>query len=704
MNAYSIVSDIEQQFEILAQATLFKSQDDAFVHHPIIQRFGNPKQALYIDPTNMKIEDVDYGSPLIFPLYNGSLELVQSALLQDQLPVKFAPQGNLRGFTYLGNIERNKPLIITNNLEAFFKIAQTTYPVVLVVSTDLCRKKEVTLKKTDYIQIQGVIQQLSQSGFQYLYMPVRPEYIDQELYKKLEQNTEVKLLNQCVEQAGIMTLCELYQTDDPNEVQTFLDDSIQLIKTQSIWEELIPLNPQNVNNATDYPIDSLPSLIRDAAQAIAEHVQAPVAMTAQSVIGAITHIAQAQVNAPNEFDINGEPCSLFLLTEGQSGSRKSSTRSLSDKALAEYDRKKFEQFNDSLGHWKALIANIDKKEREAYCHSNPPPHDPITRFTDITLESLAGRYIDGIVVNASIASDEAGQFFSGHTMKSDTRNSALGTYTKLFDDGSIERTRSKANLNGSGRAYDVRLTINLQGQREVLVSTLKDSVMRGQGFLPRFILAIPENLAGTRFKDVTQQSLDANSDLRLLGFWARCTELLISGELNQNVRRVLAMNEQAKMVYLQFYNEIERLQAKGQCFEYLQAFASRASQLARRLATVFAFFEGKTEIDEEVLLGACTIIRHSLNEWLRYIDIESADESNAERLIKWLIAQCYKEGSERLEYSDVQTSCPRPMQKDGGLFKIALQQLEDTNHIQIEMVKRKRYVALNPLLLGNMTK
>lgn len=704
MNAYSIVSDMEQQFEILVQATLFQPQDEAFMHHPIIQRFGSPEQALYIDSISMKIEDVDYDQPLILPLYNGRLELVQSALLQDQLPVKFAPQGNLRGFTYLGNIERNKPLIITNNLEAFFKIAQTTYPVVLVVSTDLCRKKEVTLKKTDYIQIQGVIQQLSQSGFQYLYMPVRPEYIDQELYKKLEQNTEVKLLNQCVEQAGIMTLCELYQTDDPNEVQTFLDDSIQLIKTQSIWEELIPLNPQNVNNATDYPIDSLPSLIRDAAQAIAEHVQAPVAMTAQSVIGAITHIAQAQVNAPNEFDINGEPCSLFLLTEGQSGSRKSSTRSLSDKALAEYDRKKFEQFNDSLGHWKALIANIDKKEREAYCHSNPPPHDPITRFTDITLESLAGRYIDGIVVNASIASDEAGQFFSGHTMKSDTRNSALGTYTKLFDDGSIERTRSKANLNGSGRAYDVRLTINLQGQREVLVSTLKDSVMRGQGFLPRFILAIPENLAGTRFKDVTQQSLDANSDLRLLGFWARCTELLISGELNQNVRRVLAMNEQAKMVYLQFYNEIERLQAKGQCFEYLQAFASRASQLARRLATVFAFFEGKIEIDADVLLGACTIIRHSLNEWLRYIDIESADESNAERLIKWLIAQCYKEGSERLEYSDVQTSCPRPMQKDGGLFKIALQQLEDTNHIQIEMVKRKRYVALNPLLLGNMTK
>jgi hypothetical protein len=41
-------------------------------------------------------------------------------------------------------------------------------------------------------------------------------------------------------------------------------------------------------------------------------------------------------------------------------------------------------------------------------------------------------------------------------MKADTRNQALGGYTKLFDDGYVERTRSKSNLNGSGRAHDVR--------------------------------------------------------------------------------------------------------------------------------------------------------------------------------------------------------------------------------------------------------
>lgn len=43
------------------------------------------------------------------------------------------------------------------------------------------------------------------------------------------------------------------------------------------------------------------------------------------------------------------------------------------------------------------------------------------------------------------------------------------------------------------------------------------------------------------------------------------------------------MNEQAREIDLAFYNTFEELQGKGQRYEYLQAFASRASQLARRL-------------------------------------------------------------------------------------------------------------------------
>ena len=471
------------------------------------------------------------------------------------------------------------------------------------------------------------------------------------------------------------------------------------------WGELLPLQQEESVASNPYPIDALPLLAKEAVLAISEHVQSPIAMTAQCVIGAMSHIAQAKVNAPDRFKAHGEPCSLFLLTEGQSGSRKSTSKNLADRAILEYERKQYEIYRTELEQWKSGQAGLPKKDREAYCAENPPPNDPSTLYSDITLESIAGLFIDGILQNASISSDEAGQFFGGHTMKADTRNQALGGYTKLFDDGFVERTRSKSNLNGSGRAHDVRVTFNLQGQHEVLDNALKDPVLRGQGFLPRFLLTIPENLAGTRLQNAAYRNKNANKDHRLIAYWTRCESLLDSCPQVQtehelhNGRYVIPMNNEAIAIDTEFYNVIESLQRVGKRFEYLQAFASRASQLARRLATVFAYFEGLQQIDGKTLQGACEVVKHSLNEWAMYAEIEVKAESDAEKLIKWIVGKCVQQKTDRLTYSYIQTSCPRPMQKNKNLLEMVIQQLEDSHHIKIESLGRTRYVVINPLLL-----
>ena len=269
----------------------------------------------------------------------------------------------------------------------------------------------------------------------------------------------------------------------------------------------------------------------------------------------------------------------------------------------------------------------------------------------------------------------------------------------------MERTRSKSNLNGSGRAYDVRLTFNLQGQHEVLAEALKDPVLRGQGFLPRFILTIPENLAGTRLQDAIYRNKNASTDHRLIAYWTRCEYLLddcpqvkAEHELH-NGRYVLPMNEEAKEIDAAFYNMFEELQGKGKRYEYLQAFASRASQLARRLATVFAYFEGLQWIDAKTLKGACEVVKHSLNEWAMYADIEVKTETEAERLIKWIAKKCNDQKTDRIAYSNVQTSCPRPMQKNKNLLEMVIEQLIDSNHIKIESIGRTRYVVIHPCLV-----
>lgn len=682
--------------------TLIHPEDDALLHHPLIERFGHPKQKIYID------QDSEH-QPTIWPLYNGQLEVVQYAVMQDGEIIEFTADGENRddrlakGFAMYGDFHHNKPVIITYSLEAFFKVAQTNYSVVLVVLPTLCSKHSRELKPFDFEQIQFVINQLYKAGYKQLYMPVRPEHINIEPFKVLQQNTAVRLLNQYQKVDQNEFLTNLDKDEDIEEVQAFIQFSIEQLSTDE-WGELLPL-AQSETTLNPYPIHTLPPLAQDAVRAISEHVQSPIAMTAQCVIGAMSHIAQAKVNTPHPFNPQGEPCSLFLLTEGQSGSRKSTSRNLADQAIIKHERKQYEAYKQELEQWKSGQAGLPKKDREAYCAENPPPNDPSTLYSDITLESIAGLYIDGILSNASIASDEAGQFFGGHTMKGDTRNQALGGYAKLFDDGFVERTRSKSNLNGSGRAYDVRLTFNLQGQHEVLVGALKDPVLRGQGFLPRFILTIPENLAGTRLQDATYRNKNASTDHRLIAYWARCEYLLddcphikAEYELN-NERYVLPMNDEAREIDQEFYNMFELLQGKGKRYEYLQAFASRASQLARRLATVFAYFEGLQWIDAKTLKGACEVVKHSLNEWAMYTDIEVKTETEAERLIKWIAKKCYDQKTDRIAYSNVQTSCPRPMQKNKKLLEMVIDQLIDSNHIKIESIGRTRYVVIHPCLI-----
>lgn len=697
--------------DIIAQSTVLKPQDNAYLQHDLIARFGSPNQPIYVDMDKPEINGKQYIDPLLLPIVDGSLQHIQTSVLSFDQSVCIYPDGGIaKGFAYFGELVKDQPIIITHHLEAFFKVASTGYAVVLVLLPSIAKPYSYdALNSYDFKQIEYVVNQLSKAGYTALYMPTRPEHIKADGYVRLEQNTAVRLLNQYMEVGESKFMTDLSCDNHHAEVKAFLDEAIhRQIEADALsnqWGELMPLNPLNTVESTPYPINSVPSLARQAIQAIAEHVQAPIAMTAQCVIGAMSHIAQAKVNAPHPFKAQGEPCGLFLLTEGQSGSRKSTSRDMADRAIIQHEKKQYEQYRKEVEQHKTLLAGLERKEKEIFLKESPPPSDPITRYSDITLEAIAGLYVDGVICDASISSDEAGQFFGGNTMKSDTRNHALGGYAKLFDDGSVERTRSKSNLNGSGRAYDVRLTFNLQGQHEVLSDALKDPVLRGQGFLPRFILTIPENLAGTRLQSADKQATNANLDHRLIAYWNRCQYLLDDTPMPQGTeqgddgRYVVQMDNDAKQIDLAFYNEIERLQAKGERYEYLQAFASRASQLARRLATVFAYFEGLDQIDAKTLQGACDVVRHSLGEWARYAEIESKEESNASKLLKWLLRKTIADNQGDIIYQLAQSRCNPKELRRKDIFEIAINELVVTNHIRVTETG-KRVIIINPILLN----
>ncbi|MNY92873.1 hypothetical protein D3C78_92690 [compost metagenome] len=123
---------------ILANCTVLNPLDETYLNHPIIERFGSPSQPIYVDLCNVDINGVGYDNPLILPIYDGLINLVQCAVLQDKQQFQVIPDGLAKGFALYGHFDHREPIIVTYNLEAFFKIAQTGYAVALVILPSLC--------------------------------------------------------------------------------------------------------------------------------------------------------------------------------------------------------------------------------------------------------------------------------------------------------------------------------------------------------------------------------------------------------------------------------------------------------------------------------------------------------------------------------------------------------------------------------------
>ncbi|NWK77226.1 DUF3987 domain-containing protein [Aquitalea sp. LB_tupeE] len=397
---------------------------------------------------------------------------------------------------------------------------------------------------------------------------------------------------------------------------------------------------------TPWPADCLPGAMQQAAQAIAEHVQAPEPLAAMAVLAAVAHVAQRIANADHP-KMGAMPSSLFVLSLANSGDRKSATFSLATRPI---DKAEVEQRQHHRSQTEAIereAATAKPQERESILQDKP--RDPRTIYSEATLEKVVRDFVKGSRPALSWSSDEAGQFFGGHTMKSDTMMAALGTLTRLFDGKGVERDRVGAE-SGSGFRPNVRFGLFLSGQPSVIASSLANPMLRGQGLLPRFILSCPASMAGERFLDESALEQRTDRDQRLIHYWATL------GRMNQYPESLdqyggldlpsATLTPDATALWLNFYNATEARQAPlvGDLTGSLQAFGGRAGELAVRVATVFAVWRHFERLDDDLqVLGedmarACRLVGYSLAEWLRLSETTqlSATERDARDLLAFL--------------------------------------------------------------------
>ena len=499
-----------------------------------------------------------------------------------------------------------------------------------------------------------------------------------------------------------------YQTLDDvlNEPETLIKDLLA-----EAWVKLGDIADQD-SKATRYPIEAWGKkgdILYDALTAIIYHAQVTPAMAGQCMLGALATTIQQYINAPYALGDKFMPVSLFLLTEGDSGSGKSRTVGFTHKELFNYQNDKRKEYRTLLDEWLAQKASTPKKDLELWLFENPKPKQTILLVKSGTIQGFLDNMLIGNTRDIAWSTAEAALFLSGHSLTSDTAKSNISQLCDIWSDGSFDRllsprydTIEQNSMNG------VRFTLDLQGQPPVIAPALNDEAMNGQGLLPRFLFAFPDNMNGQIVYN-TDERLDAKPDLdpRLQAYHQRLKALLdpiadsVDRDNEGNIIRfnMPFKNRQARKALADYQTQKESQLCKGGQLEKYASYARRLHENASRIASILAYLNGQRFISAENIHRATLLTDYSMSERMRYTDKPQAGDNDAQKLISWLVKYCNRQSVKELAYSTAQSKVTPKHLRQKHNFELIAEVLESEGYIKIITNGRARTIHMRPELL-----
>lgn len=481
------------------------------------------------------------------------------------------------------------------------------------------------------------------------------------------------------------------------------------IDTDEDWPEPTPL-VRPTQPAPEFPIDSLGAVLGAAARAIAETVQVPPALAANSVLAAAALAGQQQANV--EILGGGDrPISLYVLTIAASGDRKSSADKIALSSVHDYTRLIAKTYEVKKAEWdraesvrklQRRKAQNKAKTSEEYASAlkeikgEPPPRRPRVICTEPTAEGLLLSLRDG-QLGQGIFSDEAGTFLGGHALTEEARLRTIAMLSRAWQGDALDRVRAQDAENVT--LYGRRLSMHLMAQPDVAALMLANPLYRSQGFLARCLITAPNSLAGTRLYNSARNSLE---DSRIDRYLRATSDLLARQPIEDrevgglDVPR-LRLTPEARAHLIKAYNEIEIAQAPKGSLEAGREWAAKSGEHACRIAGVITLVENPdaTHVLGETMQGALVLTRYYLKEYLRLVGTAGvcAEIQHAQALLTWLEQKRLREVTPRriMQYG------PNSL-RDAEIVSKALKTLTAHNWVQKKQTTGNKYLVHHSLV------
>lgn len=466
-----------------------------------------------------------------------------------------------------------------------------------------------------------------------------------------------------------------------------------------------------------YPVDALGEVLGNATRQIMEAVQAPDGLCGQAMLSAASLAVQAHVDVIVDGRI--EPTSLWCLTVGESGERKSGVYKWALEPHRQHEKKRIQAYQKELKLYKAKMGEKDRNSSRAASlsgHEAPldrqknfdqesldvldPPLSQLVLLQEGTLEGIYKNLIHG-QPSIGLFSDDGAELFSGFTMNRENKAKSAAGFSKLWDEGEFSRVRS---IDGAGKHYGKRMSLHMMVQPLIAENILGDELLNGQGFLGRCLLAWPKSTMGSRM----YREVDPSESAALQKYWNRVLQLLdkkpslSEGTRNELSPRKLTLSDEAKEFFIQLHNDIESKIAHE--YANIKAYASKAGSQALRTAGVLTIFDDPdaVSIDLDTMQRAGILTNFYLNEAVRLFGISSIprDLKDAKCLIEWMISK-----GKSITYSSEIIQFGPSQLRTKSMMQAAIKHLEQSGYLTpivggdtVDGKFRKYVWRLNPLV------
>ena len=434
----------------------------------------------------------------------------------------------------------------------------------------------------------------------------------------------------------------------------------EVYNAPAVWETPIPFDAYKLPT---FPVDALPSVLRDYVNAVAETTQTSPDMAAAASLAVLAICAQGKFVISGKKDW-AEPLNLFVVIIAPPAERKSAVMTLMTFPLEDYERnvnadrstaiyesemlrsvleREKKSIEDKVAKGKADREELKKKAEELATFRDVKP---LKLFADdVTAEKLASVLAENNS-RAAIVSPEGGIF-----------DILKGLYTSTVNIDTILKGHSgdSIRVDRIGRPSETilhpALTMLLAVQPEVLNGMMSNSTFRGRGLTARFLYSMPKSPVGRRAFDtrpIPEAVKKAYAD--------RITSLLdAEGDLMD-----IELSKEAYGVLKELFDKTEK-SLGGELYDIVD-WAGKYVGAVLRIAGLLHFTEHhgffhKTEVSVDTMRSAISIGEYFLEHAKAAYSLMGADPVNKQ--CEYLLSAIKRDGLAEFSRRDAMRACRR---------------------------------------------